>query len=542
MRFLKLALIGVLAVLFASCGDSSNTTTEVHTDGIKITTTKINKDGSITKTTTVTGEDGQKMILETTTSKDGTKVVTTIVDNANDDESINKLPPKVIDGDYEETKCYNSFVAELGGKCRYVQVRAEPDNLSSTRTLDIYYSVIPARDQANKKEPIVFLMGGPGPDTSHYIYMILGNNSPHSKLNKTHDYIFVDYRGTGFSQPFPYCSDEISKYDMVEYVNTCIKNLDPSIHTEDYTSHNNAYDVAQILKQEGIKKANLIGVSYGTRVAMTIVRDYPEVVNKVVLDGFMAIEANGISQAKEAMLDKLDFLASKYNKEYPNEDFKARLEKFIDSDSSSNKVSLLRGFAIMAYKDGVIANIKQMFDETEVSRSKDSSFVSSFKERLLSDNDFIDIEYQHLNYSSIMSYAIILYEEFAFVDRQKPYTFGFGNKVIDALDSFKGGAPSVPLEQFNIKIKKPNALEMQPVASSKPILILSAGKDFQTPLYWAKNAQKHLSNAKHFFFKNETHGFTLRNFEAIDIVNDFYNTNDINSLDSKTSENFEQIK
>ena len=514
MRFLKLVLIGVLAVFFNSCGDTS------------------------------TQE----------------KVATTVIDETQQEVVGKKLPSKVTQSDYTNAKCYNSVVTQLGGKCRYVKVKAEPDNPNSTRTLDVYYSVVPARDQANKKEPIVFLIGGPGSSITHYIHYMFRPGAPHAMVNQTHDYIFIDYRGVGFSQPYPLCAGVKDKKHLVEYINNCVKRLNtsPVINTGDYTSHNNAYDVTQILKQEGIIKANLVGISYGTRVASTIIRDYPEVVNKVVMDGFFPIEVNGITQAKESILDKLEILAKKYNKDYPDEDFKARLEEFTQEVPSTG---MLMSIARLAYDDNGTVRAKYNFDSLNKAKEKEAQESKRYIKEMSTDinpsaladvsrglNSPIDPAYAHLDFSEMMAFSIIIYEEFAFADEQKPFTFGFGKTVVDVLDGFTGGAPAdiSALGEFNINTRIPEDKEMQPIVSSKPILILAGGQDFQTPLYWSKNAQKHLSNSKIFLFKKEGHAFSTgshhgANKDVGELLNNFFDTDDINSLSTK-NENFELVE
>jgi len=479
MKFLKLLVIVILAIFISSCGDEKTSNT---------------KEGA--STTPIP------------------------------EKQTNAAIPKVVASDYDSATCYNSFVTELGGKCKYIKVKAKPDNPNSDRYLDVYYSIVPAINQANKKEPIVFLIGGPGSSTTHYISPYLSPNNAHAKLLETHDYVFVDYRGTGFSQPSPIvCSKE--NHDFIEGLNECIAKLPKDVVPSDYTSHNIAYDINEVLKKENITKADLFGISYGTRVASTIMRDFPDRVNKAVLDGFFAIEANGLSQAKEAVLDKLDFLRNKYNKAYPNEDFETRLLKYVEN--KTDKIKTLTEIAVSVYKDNSEKSVKSLFDTNS---------------RAVLARSYTNPKYYYLDDSSIMSFAVILHEELAFVDSQPAYTFGFSNKLVSILDNFGGGAPMPIKDMYRIKmsVKKPSILEKQPLTTDIPILILSAGLDMKTPLYWAKNAQKNFSNVKHFFFKEEDHGLSFENKEAIGIVNDFLNTDNLNSLNAKKSENFELVE
>ena len=51
-----------------------------------------------------------------------------------------------------------------------------------------------------------------------------------------------------------------------------------------YTSRDSAADIRDLRLALGINEWNLLGVSYGSRLALTILRDYPEGVRSVILD------------------------------------------------------------------------------------------------------------------------------------------------------------------------------------------------------------------------------------------------------------------
>ena len=205
--------------------------------------------------------------------------------------------------------CKLNKLKELNATCKTLEVKANPYSESNdSRKITIAYTIVPAKKSDNKKEPIIFLVGGPGASGIFNMEEMMKANV-YSILREDRDLITLDYRGTGFSLPYPECDGN----STVEVINQCVKDLNSTIKLSDYTSKNIAYDIDKLLTQENIQKANLLGVSYGTRVAVTVARDFPDRVNRLILDGFFPIEANGLSQAKEAILDKLNTIKIKYN-------------------------------------------------------------------------------------------------------------------------------------------------------------------------------------------------------------------------------------
>jgi len=447
--------------------------------------------------------------------------------------------PKLKKSDYISTKCYSSIVSKKGGVCKYIKVKAEPNNKKSNRYLDIYYSIIPAtQKRAHKKEPIVFLTGGPGISMTHTIPELLKyKGGAHLELLKRHDYIFIDYRGTGFSKPFPVCS--MGKGDFITELNRCVEKLPKEVNTKDYTTANIAYDINEILKKEKIKKANLFGVSYGARVASTIIRDYPKRINKVVLEGLYSIEANGVSQGNEALLDKLSYLRAKYKKRYPNENFEIRLLEYLYKLDKKDRLKRVEGIAWMAFEDKAEEKLKKEFDNPSrnFGRYHKPAVVNIYAKDM-------DKNYIYLAKSEVMATAIMICEEYVFKDLQPSHTFGFSKKLVELTKGYSAGSP-IPLNKLHkakIKTHKKDTRDMKPVLSNIPILILSGEYDMQTPLFWAINAQKYFLNSKHFFFMGKDHGFSMNSKKAINIVDSFYNSDNLDSLNSYRSKDIKIIK
>lgn len=143
------------------------------------------------------------------------------------------------------------------------------------------YVILRARAERFSTDPIVFLAGGPG--TSAILSSADWVNNP---LRNTRDIILVDQRGTGYSTPSLDCDyygiDDADEAACLAAINAAGAQL-PFYH-----SGNNAADIAALMEalttQEGYTRYNLYGVSYGTRLALAIMRDHPALLRSAVLD------------------------------------------------------------------------------------------------------------------------------------------------------------------------------------------------------------------------------------------------------------------
>ncbi len=157
---------------------------------------------------------------------------------------------------------------------------------------------IAASTNKTKEFPLFYLHGGPGIAT-------LGNLASYLKsptwklLRQKHDLVFFDYRGTGFSQP-NLCndlSDSLSAFartnptpdafkekEVLLYQRCREKLLSEGIQLETFSSLQFAADVEAVRKSLKIKKWGIYSVSYGTTVALNIIRSFPKDLKAVILD------------------------------------------------------------------------------------------------------------------------------------------------------------------------------------------------------------------------------------------------------------------
>nr|WP_275401422.1 alpha/beta hydrolase [Wenzhouxiangella limi] len=110
------------------------------------------------------------------------------------------------------------------------------------------------------------------------------------EINAQRDLIFLDQRGTGGSNALECEMEEQDEawldanYDqMAEQLDRCRAGWDADLRF--YTTSDAARDLESLRAHYGFEQVNLIGGSYGTRLAQVYLRAYPDRVRSVILDG-----------------------------------------------------------------------------------------------------------------------------------------------------------------------------------------------------------------------------------------------------------------
>jgi pimeloyl-ACP methyl ester carboxylesterase len=144
---------------------------------------------------------------------------------------------------------------------------------------------------------VVYLAGGPGEAGSTDLAPLLGG--PLRTLLDDHDWIFLDQRGTGFSEPSLACNGvNLSGRVEVQNILDCVATLsEAGVDLAAYSTFASASDVADLIRTLGYDQVNLYGASYGTRLALAVVHDSPELVRAVILDGVFPPQASGYADA-----------------------------------------------------------------------------------------------------------------------------------------------------------------------------------------------------------------------------------------------------
>ncbi|MBC7871519.1 MAG: alpha/beta fold hydrolase, partial [Chitinophagaceae bacterium] len=189
---------------------------------------------------------------------------------------------------FEESSCDYSTPAGVDVTCGYVVV-LEDHNNSEGETIRLALAILHSTSDTPLPDPIVSLTGGPGGSTLEYLPFTFRQN--YRAFLETRDFIMFDQRGVGLSEPSLDCpnllernyedaarlrSSQEAAQDDTDAILDCQQTLiESGADLTIYTTAQNAADVADIRVALGYDDWNLFGVSYGTKLALTTMRDYP---------------------------------------------------------------------------------------------------------------------------------------------------------------------------------------------------------------------------------------------------------------------------
>jgi pimeloyl-ACP methyl ester carboxylesterase len=182
----------------------------------------------------------------------------------------------------------------VAAQCSSLEVpedRAGPQS----RRIRLALAWIPTDARQPQPDPVFMLAGGPGQSARQAFPSVA---AAFGEILRHRSVILVDQRGTGGSNPLK-CPDSQDGNAVREdaagnpevarqLAAQCLKELpaDPRF----YTTSDAVTDLEAVRKAIGAPMVNLVGVSYGTRVAQEYLRRYPATTRAVVLDGVVPPE------------------------------------------------------------------------------------------------------------------------------------------------------------------------------------------------------------------------------------------------------------
>ncbi len=163
-----------------------------------------------------------------------------------------------------------------------------PEDRSSAHgaVIGLHVAVVPALNRRSEAAPLFLLAGGPGQSAIDLYVSFAG---AFARINRDHDIVMIDQRGTGRSAPIacPYPEDWNQSADTLPELKrataACLSKFGNRVRF--YTSSVAVRDLDEVRIALGYRAIDLYGASYGTRVAELYMRRYPSDVHAVILDG-----------------------------------------------------------------------------------------------------------------------------------------------------------------------------------------------------------------------------------------------------------------
>jgi pimeloyl-ACP methyl ester carboxylesterase len=404
---------------------------------------------------------------------------------------------------------------EVRAECGFITVledRSDPDG----RTIDLNVMILPA-EKPQGAAPLFLLAGGPGLGATQLVGLALG---PYAAVREIRDIVLVDQRGTGKSNPLR-CADNVSQDPQALFghlfdpqrLAACrdeiVQRADPTL----YGTLHVVADLEEVRQALGVDKVVLWGGSGGTRTALMWLREAPEHIEAVAIDGVSppAMRApSGYARGSQDALDKVfeDCAAQEdCRAAFPQlqRDFDHLLQRFDEGpvrthvtreDGTQVEVTMQRGdfgYAVrgMLYRSDAIRKLPQWIHEAAI-RDDVHVFAQHYWERQVALLPLVSMGV-HLSVFGTEDIPFIEPDEFDALTRG---TF-LGTYILQqylAADAAWQGRGTLPADFHD------------PVRSDVPVLLLSGWYDPSTPPSLAEEVARTLSNSRHIVVRNEAHG------------------------------------
>ncbi|HEY2555073.1 MAG TPA: alpha/beta hydrolase [Candidatus Cybelea sp.] len=179
-------------------------------------------------------------------------------------------------------------------RCGYLIV---PENRSRNtgRLIRLAVAIVRSHSKTPQPDPIVFMAGGPGEAATHDIPFLV-----EAGINRNRDVILMNQRGTLYDKPDLNCP-ELDRYYSQQIglvydapstgrvqaaaAAACRKRLvAQGVDLSAYNTTENEADFVDLRRVLGVRQWNVYGYSYGTDLALSLMRDHPAGIRTVVID------------------------------------------------------------------------------------------------------------------------------------------------------------------------------------------------------------------------------------------------------------------
>jgi pimeloyl-ACP methyl ester carboxylesterase len=368
------------------------------------------------------------------------------------------------------------------------------------------------------------------------------------------DLILFDQRGAGHSIPRLDCpeveaieprlldgslSTDESSRAIVDAFQRCRQRLtDQGIDLSAYNSAASATDVNDLRLALGYSQVNLYGVSYGTRLALTILRDHPEAVRSVVLDSAYPLQVNLYTSlapnAERAFNVLFNGCASdsRCKDSYP--DLKAVFYSLVDQLNASPIIVPLK------------ANGKEQKVVLNGGLLIDVLFTGMYNPSVTQTMPKMIYDIRRGDYTILKSRLELYYEQGTALGMQMSVQCAEEipfSKPEEAFTAAQGVQPQIAA-YYPASVQPlfaacrdwhpspPDSQENQPVHSELPVLIMAGEQDPITPPEWGKLVAGDLEKAYFIEFPGNGHWVTRSSACAMQFMLSFWDRPDTSPDDA----------
>ncbi len=425
-------------------------------------------------------------------------------------------------------------------ECGYLTV-PELHRQPKGKTIQVGIAIIKSTNP-QPAEPLLLFQGGPGGSSIGIFPSLFASpdNQDGQRLRADRNLIVFEKRGNRYSKPWLTCpevkaventgNENVDAKAERQAVQTCRDRLTKSrVNLAAFNSLESAHDVATLVKALGYKQVNLYGVSYGTELVQDIMRQHPEIIRSVIMDGIVPSNPSIDSQYAviiNRLINQIDSACANdpdCNSQYPR--VKATFEETFNRlnqtpaaiqvfrPKASPKQERLNGFDLvntlfqMAYTSGapfvMPALIHQAHagDFSLIAQNADLTELVS-----LAGDDSADGTYLSVKCSEDVAYIGSLA-----VNGVSPVAKAWGTKQFQEL-----------VDQCKIwNVPALDSANRNPVVSDRPALLFNGDFDPITPPPYGKLVAKGLRNSTTVLFSANGHGAIVSGACSINIMAEF---------------------
>jgi len=424
-------------------------------------------------------------------------------------------------------------------KTGYLVVPERRSHPGNHRMVRLPFIVMKSRSASPQPDPILFTVGGPGGST-----LGIARDRGRNPLLEERDLILFEQRGTRHADPslvIP-AIDAALRSGWGKRLNgdpdpkavrkamaSALRDFrEQGVDLAGYTTKESAADIADLRRLLEIPSWNLFGISYSTKLMLTVLRDHPEGVRSALLDSVLPLEANWDEEAPAHILEVLDrVLAVSQEDEFLHArcpDLKQRVFRLLAAANRKPVTVSIKSpmdqspLAIRLDAAGIMNCIYAGLETAGGIRRLPLALEAACRGEMQALGPFLE-EYLGSSQGSAigMRLAVWCNEEFPFERASRmlrprglpPELRRFVQTAVTpvALKAWPRG--------------RPDPAENLPVRSLLPVLILSGEFDPDTPVTWARRTTALLPNAHLLEFAGMSHLPSSSHPESVRILKAF---------------------
>ena len=430
-----------------------------------------------------------------------------------------QAPPSGAVPRYERAACPVEIAAGERVDCGLLVV-PEHRGVAGTRAIRLPVVIFRSRSASPEPDPVLYMSGGPGNST------VDGRRSGKGLPFLDHrDYILFEQRGARHAQPSLACPEtnaltaEIAAgrlrgtavtKALATAAAACRQRLTSAgIDLDGYTSAATADDIEDLRKALGYETWNLQGISYSTRLMLTVLRRHPAGVRSVILDSVLPPEVNfdevSAANLQRALNALFDACAVDRDCGTAHADIRRTFAGLVaEADARPLALGVVdgNGRAVEVRGAQVVDAIYSALHDVQAIPRIPSIIADAAAGRYEALAALVTGNQGPSSFTWGLRYSVWCAEEMPFEDAAR-----IASQVSPALGlgGINEGA-ATPEECRAWNVAPAAAVENTPVLSDVPVLVFAGEFDPDTPPAWGRRLLETMPNARYVELRGRSHG------------------------------------